>query len=63
MSKDTFKEKTCQRCVYRVGSECRRHPPVVFMVDDDSLGSMYPPVEYEGGSKWNDACGEYEEEQ
>ena len=52
-------DRSCSTCVYRAGSECRRHPPVLCLsvVDPgrtNSFQTKFPNVHRE-----NDWCGEY----
>jgi hypothetical protein len=59
---DEYKSATCKDCRHRVGSECRRHPPMIFSLTDDLIGQAYPTVEFTEEERWNDACAEYQRE-
>lgn len=68
----TWKDKSCEHCVFRVGVECRRFPPSGKRNATDNTNSTYPTVKSgsEGislidGYRYRvhiaDACAEYAE--
>lgn len=55
----TWKEKTCERCVFRVGVECRRFPPTAS--EGTALNANYPRVQQYFDKEYIHACAEYAE--
>lgn len=60
----TWKDKTCERCAFRVGIECRRFPPSNFCVVD-GIESSYMDSDYRlvfyHEDQYYPACAEYSE--
>lgn len=60
----TWRNKTCERCLFQVAGECRRFPPscyaVVDGVDSSYADSGFPSVQYSDGV-FTPACAEYAE--
>lgn len=65
-----WKSKTCEGCMFRVESECRRFPPVIeseFDVTTIYAMTSYPAVEFAIGKTderdYMPACAEYQSEE
>lgn len=54
-----WRDKTCEKCVFRVGDECRRFPPTTLFTHT-LRGSSFPMVA--GENRFGDACAEYSED-
>lgn len=65
----TWKDKTCEKCIYREGMDCRRFPPVILhslnVRMENSHVARYPLVTWQGladtekNGQFMDACAEY----
>jgi hypothetical protein len=56
---NNWKDKTCEKCDYRVDEKCRRFPPYA-----DDYSEIFPTVFYETypkGKEYTRACAEYKE--
>ena len=51
-----WKEKTCEKCIYRVGRACKRFPP-----QGQAQYISYPYVGNKNADCFIDACAEYKE--
>jgi hypothetical protein len=56
----TWKDKSCEKCVFRDDDMCKRFPPTVPGIDINSTSAWYPEIQFDGG-EFQDACAEYAE--
>lgn len=56
----TWRDKTCEHCVFRVGDECRRFPPTAS--EGTALDANYPRVREYFNKDYMSACAEYSED-
>lgn len=56
-----WREKTCEKCMYRDGALCRKNPPL--MKTKNYNMSIYPVILFKGSTKlfFNKACSYLEE--
>ena len=54
-----WKDKTCERCMYRDEKICRKFPPMIYM--NTEIMDSYPMIASIKGEYYQQACSYYEE--